>query len=281
MILEYRFYLQKGAARAPTKWGNLLFRKFTVKPKFAPLLSSPPLQPDGRNMIISQIWSVFSRHYVVSCLAIICGNMLAFAAIYGFFPVLRHFVAGEDRVVESLSALFFLAAFVFALVLLRKKMARRRPLIVVAVLALVGFLDEISFGGRIVGVEFPRYYGVYFDGVHDVVTISFDWTFDQLGNLLFLILFIAICAAGTLIFLWCRKHLSQPGQLAEYLDEYFFGGLFCIFLPAAIVIDLHIVDWDHLGLIEELLEMNAALVLLFYCAGKWIPRNLESQPQAG
>ncbi len=36
LILEYRFYLQKGAARAPTKLGNLLFRKFTVKPKFAP-----------------------------------------------------------------------------------------------------------------------------------------------------------------------------------------------------------------------------------------------------
>lgn len=218
---------------------------------------------------------------MVSCLAIICGNMLALTAIYGFFPVLRHFIAGEDRVVENLSALFFLAAFVFALVLLRQKKARRRPLIVVAVLALVGFLDEVSFGGRIIGVEFPRYYGVYFDGVHDIVTISFDWAFDQVGNLLFLVLFIAICAAGTLVFFWCRKHLSQPGQLAEYLDEYFFGGLFCIFLPVAIVIDLHIVDWDHLGLIEELLEMNAALVLLFYCAGKWIPRNLESQSQAG
>ena len=72
-------------------------------------------------MIISQIQSVFSRHFMVSCLAIICGNVLALTAIYGFFPVLRHFIAGEDRVVENLSALFFLAAFVFALVLLRKK----------------------------------------------------------------------------------------------------------------------------------------------------------------
>ena len=36
LILEYRFYLQKEAARAPTKMGNLLFRKLTLKPKFAP-----------------------------------------------------------------------------------------------------------------------------------------------------------------------------------------------------------------------------------------------------
>ncbi len=227
-------------------------------------------------MIISQIQSVISRHYMVSCLAIICGNVLALSAIYGFFPFLRHFIAGEDRVVENLSALFFLAAFVFALVLLRQKKARRRPLIVVAALALVGFLDEISFGGRIIGVEFPIYFGTPFDGIHDVVAISFEWARIQVGYLIFPILFIAICAAGTLIFLWCRNHLSHPGQLSEYLDEYFFGGLFCIFLSVAIVIDLHIVKWDHLELFEELLEMNSALVLLFYCAGKWIPRNLES-----
>ncbi len=232
-------------------------------------------------MIISLIRSVFSRPYMVFCLAIICGNVLAFTAIYGFFPFLRHFIAGEDRVVENLSALFFLAAFVFALVLLRQKKARRRPLIVIAVLALAAFLDEVSFGGRIIGVEFPEYYGTRFDGFHDVVTIAFDSALIQVGNWLFPILFIAICAAGTLIFLWCRNHLSQPGQLSAYLDEYFFGGLFCIFLSVAIVIDLHIVKWDHLGLFEELLEMNAALVLLFYCAGKWISRNLESQPQAG
>jgi len=36
LILEYRFCLQKEAARAPTKMGNLLFRKLTIKPKFAP-----------------------------------------------------------------------------------------------------------------------------------------------------------------------------------------------------------------------------------------------------
>ena len=147
--------------------------------------------------------------------------------------------------------------------------------------ALVAFLDEVSFGGRIVGVEFPELYGSPFDGIHDIVMIVFEWTRSQVGNLVFPILFIAAAAAGTLVFLWCRNHLSKPGTFSEYLDEYFFGGLFCISLSAALTIDLHIVKWGPVELFEELLEMNAGLILLLYCGSIWKSRKLESPSRAG
>ena len=231
-------------------------------------------------MIIFLIQSVFARTYRVVCLAILCGSVLVFTAMIGFFPATRPYLVGEDQIIENLSALFFFASFVFALVLLRQHTVRRRLLIFVAVLALAAFLDEVSFGGRIIGVEFPIYFGTPFDGIHDVVAISFEWTRIQVGYLIFPILFIVICGAGTLIFLLCRNHLSQPGRFSEYLDEYFFGGLFCIFLSAALFIDLHIVKWGPAELFEELFEMNAGLVLLLYCAGMWKPRNLEPHSPA-
>ena len=220
-------------------------------------------------MIISLIRLVMSRPYRVIYLAILCANMLAFTAMAGFFPATRPYSLGEDQIIENLSALFFFASFVFALVLLRQRTVRRRFLIVVAVLGFVGFLDEVSFGGRIVGVEFPEYYGSPFDGIHDIVMIVFEWTRSQVGILVFPILFIAVSAVGAMIFFWMRKHLSKPAHFSEYLDEYFFGGLFCFFLSVALFLDLHIFTGGPAELMEELFEMNAGLSLLFYCAGMW------------
>jgi hypothetical protein len=78
---------------------------------------------------------------------------------------------GEDRVLETLSALLYAgAALLAASALLRKRTSAHRALWFILVFGLVCALDEISFGARIFGfapVIMPN--GAEYDGVHDVL----------------------------------------------------------------------------------------------------------------
>jgi hypothetical protein len=79
----------------------------------------------------------------------------------------------EDGVLETASAaLFLLAAWLAAAGLARAPEGAHRALWVVAPLALLGFLDEISFGARLFGWTMPALEGGgEFDGAHDVAIV--------------------------------------------------------------------------------------------------------------
>jgi hypothetical protein len=98
--------------------------------------------------------------------------------LYLLAPRLRGPLFGEDRLVETITALFFLAAFIIGVAFLIAHRSRRYRVLqlIASSLALLGFLDEISFGARLFGWSMPEMLGGgQFDGAHDLVILTYGW----------------------------------------------------------------------------------------------------------
>jgi hypothetical protein len=189
-------------------------------------------------------------------------------------PSYRYLIIDEDQLVENLTAFFFFSAFVLAFVFFLKlwRIRRHAGLAAVSVVALVGFLDEISFGERLFDLSMPVVGGVKFDAVHDVIEIARE-------NILFTPgLPIAAAILAALLVLWTSVKRLRKGwrnaagtslRLVTSPSTYFVL-MFLFFLSAAILIDMDIVPTSHwyrrlLFSLEEVFEMNAAFDLFFFC----------------
>jgi hypothetical protein len=179
-------------------------------------------------------------------------------------PRLRGPLFGEDRIVETATALLFLAAFAVGLAFLIAYRSRRyRVLLLIASsLGLLGFLDEISFGARLFGWSMPKMAGGgEFDGAHDFVILIY-----RVGAEADPIVIAAICATLVLTSLlgvryWHAQILSLTHRM--FTDPAY--GLFALFVGGvgvAAILDLDIGFLRHLGPVEEIVELNAALALL-------------------
>lgn len=129
-------------------------------------------------------------------------------------PRVREPLFGEDRLIETIAAGFFLAAFVVGVAFLIAYRVRRYRvfLFIASSLGLLGFLDEISFGARLFGWSLPEMPGGgEFDGAHDVVILTY-----RLGTEADPIVSAAICASLVLIALMGVLHwYSQLLSLAH------------------------------------------------------------------
>jgi len=207
----------------------------------------------------------------------LAGNV-ALLVLYLLAPRVRGPLFGEDRLVETITALFFIAAFIVGVVCLMAYRARRyRVLLFIASsLGLLGFLDEVSFGARLFGWSMPEMAGGgEFDGAHDLVILTY-----RLGAEADPIIIAAICASIVLIIPLCvlRWYSQLLGLTHRVLTEPAYG-LFAIFVAGvamAAVLDLRIGLLRHLGPIEELVEMNSGLALLL--AVLWTRRPLRPSP---
>lgn len=199
--------------------------------------------------------------------------------IHFLAPRLRGPLFGEDRVVETATALLFLAAFIVGLAFLIAHRSRRyRVLLLIASsLGLVGFLDEISFGARLFGWSMPGMAGGgEFDGAHDFVILTY-----RLGAEAGPIVIAAICAALVLTTLLGAQYwYAQLRSLTHRVLTDPAYGLFALFVggvAAAAVLDLDIGLLGHLGPVEEIVELNAGLALLL--AVLWTNRNAGRKPR--
>ncbi len=112
------------------------------------------------------------------------GNLLRDAAIFvvasiaiaaaalGWHP--DDWLIGEDRLLETLSAILYACASLFAASLLIRLGRGAHPALwFVAVFGMVCALDEISFGARLLDIEMPPMEGGgEFDGAHDVIIVA-------------------------------------------------------------------------------------------------------------
>jgi hypothetical protein len=195
--------------------------------------------------------------------------------LYLLAPRLRNPLFGEDRLVETITSLLFLAAFIVGVAFLIAYSARRYRVLlyITSGLGLLGFLDEISFGARLFGWSMPEMAaGGEFDGAHDLVILIY-----RLGAEADPLVVAAICASLVLITTLCVLHrYSQVLSLTHrVLTEPAYGlfALFVVGVAMAAVLDLGIGLLRHLGPIEELVEMNAGLALLL--AVLWTNRPLR------
>jgi len=190
-------------------------------------------------------------------------NIVVIPACYFLFPEARDFLIAEDRLVENLQALFyFLCFFPGLLYILRIREKRFRNLyLALPFIGLLFFLEEISYGARIFKFHTQLIYGEYFDALHDFVPIAYNYLELNAGYLL-KVLPVAFCIMTVfLAFKYRRIFYDIPNLLNKYPPIGFFLITAGFIFPAQ-VFDLNLVKPDYSKLIEETLELNAALFLL-------------------
>jgi hypothetical protein len=183
----------------------------------------------------------------------------------------------EDQTVEMCTAVIFLLAGVIAIIAAFK--AVRCLAVVIGVLGLLFFLDEMSFGERHFGLTMPVIHGVKIDAVHDLLALSLQLIGDPA---LYLTLALAMTVLAVLVATRLFRHSATIRSIAAdpatpFLAAALTLGVFALLLDAARVIntlarigqplasnfDLHLlVDFLKKAKIEEAAEFTAALCML-------------------
>lgn len=200
--------------------------------------------------------------YVWFCVLVV-GVMLSIAyGIYAGSPESRDSLLLEDGIVENLSAMFYFFTFVVGSFYIFKSDKYKKTILAVSLLSLLGCLDELSFGERLFNLKMPRISGVQIDGAHDFFSLIAR-VLDEMPRLNMVII-VALCMVIFSVvmwkygFQWARRALAFYGIPTSLL--------FCLFvgqIVLALLIDLEMVRHDILFVLEEQMELTAAITLLF------------------
>ncbi len=200
------------------------------------------------------------RQLFTCFLEIMLGSFILMSIVYIAFPQSRVLYIGEDMLIENTGALFFLTTFLLGLLFLPNQKGEKgfKALIIITLFGLIGFLEEISYGERIFNLNMPHYFGVKFDAIHDLFHVASMELYELLGNskIILISIFITVLIVLSLALLKYKNRLLQHPYFLFLFLSFVLGFV-------ASIIDLVLFDKKWLFLFEELLEMNAALALVF------------------
>ncbi|UCH84497.1 MAG: hypothetical protein JSW50_02050 [Candidatus Latescibacterota bacterium] len=204
--------------------------------------------------------------YVGSCFAVLVVCMLAAVTVFLWLPGLRSYLYVEDSLVEYLTAALYLFTFILGLGLLRVRNLRTKAFFFVAI-GFVGFLDELSCGARFFGWEMPVVHGMRIDGLHDLFGLGYMVVEEQVRSntsWLLLYLFGAIVITVILLVMY-RQKLRRAIPKVPHEPTFVLLSVFAVLAASSLILDLGF--WRHQVryAAEELLEMGAAIALLFCC----------------
>jgi hypothetical protein len=198
--------------------------------------------------------------------------------------IVRTYIAAEDGILENLTVVLYLLTFLFALVLLGtqsiKRQFDRKWLVLLLALGLIGFLEEISYGERLLSLEMPIVYNIKIDGVHDFVDVAINLIPTLVAEHLVPSLLIAL---GVLVMFVVaigkyRKTLWNAATTGEYRELYlvmfFLVGLAC----GAVILDSDLFPFKGDLALEECFELNFALALVAACFIIYKINANKSQP---
>jgi hypothetical protein len=188
----------------------------------------------------------------------------AVVAVYAAIPESRVPLVEEDRLLEYASVVLYAAAAAVGLALLASPLRDRVPPAAWALppLALVAGLDEVDWGRRVLGIEMPELHGVQVDTSQRVVKLVLVVAEDAVGWLLYL----GLAVAAALLALATYRRRDRVRAAARRFWASTSGRFLILWLAlacAAIPVDRAIGVSDHLLLLEETLELYAALAFLF------------------
>ena len=173
-------------------------------------------------------------------------------------------ISKEDHFLENLSTGLLLGTAFLGFINWKQKQAHATAIAVYTILAIIGFLDEVSFGQRLIGFTPPMAGGTSLDGFHDlanmfmkIISVNLEYhpnqTFTVLATLLFSFLILML------------KFRSKIYRAYKYLKEL---KLACVTLSITLAIlfsqllDLKVINLSWSTCLEEILELIAVLGLL-------------------
>ena len=213
--------------------------------------------------------------YAYLYLVVFVINKLMALVVYVLLPDYVYLIMDEDSLVEYTSALIFLYAFIMAGSSFLNSKEYRKALIIVFAIGLLGFLDEMSYGERLFDIKTSHIYDVKIDGLHDFFIVGCIMLNKSMhSHTLYLCPIALVATAALLITLYKYRLILIKEVVTKYIyPPYIFLLFFIVTIFPAHILDLDLLDLDLLYMLEELLEMDAALALLFFCWSMSPPRK--------
>ncbi len=226
-----------------------------------------------------------SQSRILICALITVGAVTATAALAAILsPDIRPLLLQEDGIIEMGSVVFLVAAVLGAAVSIGT-FGLRIPLLLAGLIGFAELLDETSFGSRIFGFEPPPLYGGgQLDGFHDLLIIAYRLLRNISQEIAWLWLGLMLVVSIGLLAFALRKGI---GGTATRLSGHALLFLHFGFIGLAQVLDAG-TSSRVLSAMEEVFELNAAILLTFYVVQQAIlssgirgRRSDEAKPYSG
>ena len=188
-----------------------------------------------------------------------------FATLRIVNPTILIDISQEDVFLENLTVGVLFATFCLSSFLHLKFKLKTNIFFIFAALGLIGFLDEISFGRRLLPIPMPKSHGLTIDGVHDLLhllknIIRTNLTYHPVGTyiVISLSIILAVC-------IWLKTKTIRQ-RVINLLAKYEIRDLVLVIISCIIfsqVIDTFrwSVIYPYIA-VEECLELTAAVALL-------------------
>ena len=185
-------------------------------------------------------------------------------ALSFIIPDFLKLISKEDHLLENLGTGILLGTAFFGLINRKQRQANTTAITIYTILAIIGFLDEVSFGQRLIGFTPPMAGGTSLDGFHDLANmfrkiISINLKYHPTQT--FIILSVLLSSLLILAFKFKLKIYGVYKNLKKLKLVYV---VLSIILAIALsqMLDLKIINLSWSQCLEEILELIAVLGLL-------------------
>ena len=192
-------------------------------------------------------------------------NAAGLTALWLAAPTLRTRLTAENGEMETAGAALLLGGFFVGIAQAGRVLVDRKEWYAFSIplLCLVAFLDEISFGRAYFGGEAWRVMGYECDGVHDLFAITMKLWRDRGCFLVDAALFGLIGAGVILAYLGRRSYMPALLAYIRRHPAFDYVRVAVILFGVSLLLDVDIVVHPFALFLEELLEMNLGVALLF------------------
>lgn len=203
--------------------------------------------------------------FLVVALVLVGAVTVAAALAAVLAPGIRSLLLHEDGIVET-ATVVFLAMAVLGAAAATVRHGLRVSVALAGLIGLAELLDETSFGSRLFGFEpLPLYGGGQLDGFHDLLILAYRLLRDVSQGLAWLLVGLMLALSAGLVLFALRQIARNMAGATTWLSGHALLFLHVGFIGLAQVIDIA-TSSRALSAVEEVLEMNAAILLAFYVA---------------
>ena len=173
-------------------------------------------------------------------------------------------ISKEDHLLENLSTGLLLGTAFFGFINWKQRQANTTAIVVYTILAIIGFLDEVSFGQRLIGFTPPIAGGTSLDGFHDLANmlrkiISINLQYHPTTTIITL---AALLSSLLILALKFRRKIYGAYKHLRELELVYVILSIALAIVFSQLLDLKIINSSWSTGLEEILELIAVLGLL-------------------
>ena len=222
-------------------------------------------QPEDSTGPLRYVWVLVATLILVDVAA-----ALVFVAAPSSSTVRGYFVS-EDSLIENLTAGVFIGSSLLALFFLTSRRVRSKKsrmwLATLSALGLLAFLDEISFGERLLDIDMPVLGDTKIDAVHDLVDLGLNQLDRLQSDQAQLVLLVLVGGTVLLLAMMLRHGIRIRESIVtdRYYPVYLVAFIAILLGCSALALDTERFSFRGAKALEECFELNVALSLLASC----------------